>query len=226
MKMKMKIKNMINLYIVLDKKYNIKTNFNKRIINNIIDDDVVEFDVENIDELNDVEFLKLIHLIGIIKNNFQGSLLNLEFIEIEMNKRFNNNMNDLIYKFLDEFEIEYENYYENYKNVEFKDHIKNLYLIDVLYFYEFIKYNDEFKDNKYYECFYDELIDYIYIYVKYDPYNEFYDIYENIDELFEINENISRYINYDEIIDDLEIDDYFYNIEIDNKNYYIHNSYF
>lgn len=212
--MKMNYKNMMNLNSCLNFKHDSNKTINK-IINSIIKNDV-EIEIVDPENFNDVEFLKLINLLHHIKIFKPEIKIDDEFVVNELYKRYDNNINNLIKLYIDP-EIEIDDEFVVNDNIQ----IKNLYINETLFLYEFIEYYEKFDNNDYYENFYYELIDHIYIYNKFDD-----DVYYLIDEILNIPENVTNYINYDEIIDDLIIDNYFYEIEYNNIFYLIDNSYY
>lgn len=212
--MKMNSKNINNLNSCLNFKHDRNKTINK-IINSIVKN-VDEIEIVDPEKFNDVEFLKLLNLIVYIKKHYEIEIDD-EFIVDELNKRFNDNLNNLIKLFVNP-EIEIDD--ELFDDVDDDIIIKNLYIIETLSLYRFIEYYDKF-DNKYYNNFYDELIDYLYVYDKFDD-----DINYDIVEIFQIPENITNYINYDDIIYDLIVDGYYDEIEFNNITYLIHNNYY
>lgn len=176
---------------------------NKMIINNIIadDDEFEKIDVADVENLNDDELIDLLKLICTI-NYFKGSINEniYDNVVVELYKRFNNNIKYLLYlnlcclKYdiflfsdfikLNELNIDH---HKIYSNIEFYEITEIKYLIENY---------DEFENiNKF-----DELFDNLLYLNNYHITN--YILYELL--VFEKNDTLEQYFNIDEFIDDTD----------------------
>ena len=160
-----------------------------------------------IKNMNDNKFIEFILKLNENENDEYFDEIK-DIIEIELNNRFDDDFNNLIFQFCNE------------KNNELYDdcHESNYELINefLLYYYnidDIINYDNE----KNYYSFYTELKDCIYYYYEWSDL-----LYDEIDEIFQIPENLESYIDYDKILYDLEMDEYF----IIYNGLYFHNGYF
>lgn len=176
---------------------------NKMIINNIIadDDEFEKIDVADVENLNDDELIDLLKLICTI-NYFKGSINEniYDNVIVELYKRFNNNNKYLLYlnlcclKYdiflfsdfikLNELNIDH---HKIYTDVEFYEITEIKYLIENYDKFENINKFDKLFDNLMYLSNY-HITNYI--------------LYELL--VFEKNDTLEQYFNIDEFIDDTD----------------------
>jgi len=227
--------------------YYLSSNSNNDIVNEIFENEFIEINDEILIDINDdLEFIENVIIISIV-NKFKSIInydeiidklnyyiydrfinVNDEFVKnVLTNKKHDDKYNYDYYEFKDRIII---NRYVNYNIIslikcilenndlfvdplnEYEYIIENKFLIenyDIIDDILLIYYDENIIDN------YNNIIECIYVY-------EYDDIIDDINEIFEINDRLKDYINYDDIIDDLIIDEYYYEFD----NYYIHNSYF